>query len=148
MKLFSWGIPVDLPCPPGGEGPVPDWSKLKFNPLGLYNLRRRLGTLCKEPGIFSQYKPSFLASDIAWFAGGASEDGAHSVMVDHFHSAFDTLREHTPSGPPGQRLWNDVCKQIQGTTFDLVHLQIFPTHPQLIYSQYRQPYGTVHLVGV
>ena len=110
MKEFSWGIPVDIPCPPGGEGPLPSWSELKFNPLGLYNLRRRLGALWKEPGIFMQHKSAFLASDIAWFAAGASVDGAHGIPSDAFHPLLETFCEHSPQGPAGQRLRTDVHK--------------------------------------
>jgi hypothetical protein len=110
----------DIPCPPGGEGPLLLWADLKFNPLGLYNLRRRLGVLTKEPGIFLQYKDAFLASDIAWFAAGASTDGTHVLPMGSFHPSFETFRMNTPQGSAGQKLRTDVRKQIQNLTFDLV----------------------------
>jgi len=110
----------DIPCPPGGEGPLPSWADLKFNPLGLYNLRRRLGVLADEPGVFSQYKDAFLASDIAWFAAGASTDGTHALPTGFFHPSFEILRNHNPLGPPGQKIRTDVRKRIQNLTFDLV----------------------------
>jgi hypothetical protein len=120
MSPFNWGVTVDIPCPPGGNSPIPAWTELKFNPLGLYNLRRRLGALPKEPGIFTRFKESFLASDIAWLAAGASEDGSHHLLHDRFHPLFQTFREHTPTGSSGQKLRNDVRKRIQQLLFDTV----------------------------
>src|ERR1700678_1039496 len=76
------------------------WSDLKFNPLGLYSLRQRLGLLSDQRGIFTRYQQSFLASDIAWFAAGASEDKKHHVHPNTFHSLFGVSRENTPTGVP------------------------------------------------
>jgi hypothetical protein len=77
MPWSGWGTHVDISMPPGGNGGVPNWAELKFNPLGLYNLRCRLGALSREPGMFMRYKDRFLHSDIAWFASGLHTDGQH-----------------------------------------------------------------------
>ena len=117
---------VHLQSPPGAEGPLPSWADLKFNPVGLYSLRRRLGTLPKEPGIFTRYKNSFLGSDIAWFAAGASEDNKHHIQRDTFHPLFTISRENLPIGPQGNQLRNGVRTNLRQLTFDLVRL--FHTH--------------------
>jgi hypothetical protein len=91
MRWTGWRVPNDMPIPPGGDGPiVPHWSDLKFNPLGIYNLRRRLGALSHEPGTFMRYKQNFLHSDIAWFTTGLHNDGQHGTARDTFHSLFHT----------------------------------------------------------
>jgi hypothetical protein len=43
----------------------------------------------------------FIASDVAWLAGGASTDGQHAVDPDLFFKEFDDLRNATPSGTAG-----------------------------------------------
>ncbi|KAF8230973.1 hypothetical protein L208DRAFT_1378310 [Tricholoma matsutake] len=42
---FKWGVPVSIPVPPYGDGDIPPWSDLKFNPLGIYNLCHHIGVL-------------------------------------------------------------------------------------------------------
>ena len=73
-------LPTSVPTPPGADTPIPDWSLLKFNPLGIYNLRRHLGVVSDQPGLFKRYQDRFLASDIAWFAAGLVFEGwVHST---------------------------------------------------------------------
>ena len=107
--------------PPVGYGgqPLP-WSDLKFNPLGLYSLRRRLGMLSDQRGIFTRYQQSFLASDLAWFAAGASEDKMHHVQPNTFHSLFGVSRENTPTGALGSKLRAGIREHLRQLTFDLV----------------------------
>ena len=107
--------------PPVGYGgqPLP-WTELKFNPLGLYSLRQRLGMLSDECGIFAKYQQSFLASDIAWFAASTSEDNAHHVLLSTFHSLFGVSRENTPTGAPGNKLCGGIRHHLRQLTFDLV----------------------------
>jgi hypothetical protein len=80
----------------------------------------------KEPGIFTRYKNSFLGSDIAWFAAGASEDNKHHIQRDTFHPLFTISRENLPIGPQGNQLRNGVRTNLRQLTFDLVRL--FHTH--------------------
>lgn len=115
---FTWGVPVTIPCPPGGTGPIPDWAELKFNPLGVYNLRRRLGALRREPGVFTEYQRNFTAADIAWFAAGAATDDTHQSGCRGFHQLFDIAREG--GGKDGSRLRGELEDTIQGLTFDMV----------------------------
>jgi hypothetical protein len=101
-------------------GPLLPWSELKFNPVGLCNLRNRLGRFPKEPGIFTRHQERFLASDIAWFAAGASDDDNHHVKPDTFHELFKVCRENLPTGPQGHQLWSSFRQNLQQLTFDLV----------------------------
>lgn len=111
---------IQLNNPTSVEGPPLTWSELKFNPIGLYSLQRRLGSLSREPGIFNRYQQSFLASDIAWFAAGASEDGQHVVNRDTFHPTFSIFRENLPTGTAGTTLRANLRQNIRQTIFDLV----------------------------
>lgn len=120
MHWAGWGTPIDISIPPGGDGNVPDWSDLKFNPLGLYNLRRRLGALHREPGVFMRYKANFLSSDLAWFASGMHKDGQHATPRDTYHPLFLTAREHTGTGEPATKLRNKLRDAVRDEIFDLV----------------------------
>ena len=119
-SLFNWGAPVDITMPPSGDGAVPPWTDLKFNPLGLYNLRRHIGILAGEPGIFTRYQSRFEAADVAWFAAGASEDNNHHVPADTFHQAFAIMRSNLPSGEEGKKWRKQVWSRLQKIIFDLV----------------------------
>src|ERR1700761_8939158 len=53
--VHNWGIPgINIPVPPTRVGPAqnaPALRSLRFSPLGLYDLRRRLGVFPTEPRI-------------------------------------------------------------------------------------------------
>ncbi|KAF8874790.1 hypothetical protein BD779DRAFT_1678569 [Infundibulicybe gibba] len=93
---LHWETDINISAPPGGDGPLPSWDQLKFNPLGIYNLRRRLGAFPTEPGIFTAYKSRFEAADVAWFAAGLSVDGKHELPKDSFHPLFIESRQDLP----------------------------------------------------
>jgi hypothetical protein len=109
-----------LQPPIGYGGQALPWSDLKFNLLGLYSLRQRLGMLSGQHGIFTRYQQSFLASDLAWFAAGASEDEMHHVQPNTFHPLFGVSRENTPTGKPGNKLRAGIRQHLRQLTFDLV----------------------------
>ena len=121
MKWSGWGFAANIPVPPGGATQIiPEWIDLKFNPLGLFNLRRRLGALGDQPGIFTRYQGKFLQSDISWFAAGLHTDGQHFTPVDRCHPLFLTAREHTGVGVQAIRLRNDARDAVRDGVFDLV----------------------------
>ncbi|KAJ7692022.1 hypothetical protein B0H14DRAFT_3531663 [Mycena olivaceomarginata] len=123
----DWGIPgINIPVPPTREGsgpfqrPLP-FKRLIFGPLGLYDLRRRLG-VPQDPGVFERYRERFLTSDLAWFAAGKSADGMHIPQQAGFFPEFGALRDTLPTGPVGseaRRLLND---KMQLAVFDLATL--------------------------
>lgn len=116
----GWGTPIDIPIPPGGEGDVPDWSDLKFNPLGIYNLCHHLGALQRKPGTFMKYKSHFLSSDIAWFSAGIHKDGQHVMPRDTYHPLFLTAHKYTGTGESATKLRNKLRDAVRDEVFDLV----------------------------
>ncbi|KAJ7885044.1 hypothetical protein B0H14DRAFT_3431988 [Mycena olivaceomarginata] len=125
---YNWDIPdVDVPVPPTlpGVGPlrVPiAWNRLKFGPLGLYVLRRHLGAYPHAPGLFQQYRNRFLTSDIAWFAGGLSTDGAHTPGGVGFFPEFNAMHNTLPAGPAGNEARRALNEQMQHAVFDMATL--------------------------
>ncbi|KAJ7259984.1 hypothetical protein B0H12DRAFT_1069881 [Mycena haematopus] len=126
MFVHDWGIPgINLPVPPARVGPsrdVPPFKTLRFSPLGLYDLRRRLGAHPSEPGVFLRYRERFLTSDVAWFAGGASTDGKHVPATPGFFSDFATLRDSLPTGAVGNEARRMLNERMQHAVFDLATL--------------------------
>jgi hypothetical protein len=98
----------------------PHFRDLKFNPIGLYDLRRRLGVLSRQPGIYTTFRTRFDAADLAWLAAGASDDGQHAVPRETFFPAFHTLRKSLPTGGTGRNHRNTFSSKIQTVIFDLV----------------------------
>ncbi|KAJ7697392.1 hypothetical protein B0H17DRAFT_1197452 [Mycena rosella] len=123
--VYNWGLPgINIPAPltRDGYGPsaVPiQWSRLKFSPIGLYDLRRRQGVLRREPGVFQQFRQRFITSDIAWFAAGASTDGRHIPGHNSFFPEFDALRHSLPTGRIGSAARKDLNDQLETAVFDL-----------------------------
>ncbi|KAJ6594080.1 hypothetical protein B0H19DRAFT_1093673 [Mycena capillaripes] len=124
--VHDWGIPgIDINVPPAREGPFRDalsFRRLQFSPLGLYDLRRRLGAQPNEPGVFQRFQNRFLTSDIAWFAGGASTDGKHVPTTPGFFSEFFSLRDSLPTGPIGNEARRKLNEKMQHAIFDLATL--------------------------
>ncbi|KAJ6624400.1 hypothetical protein B0H10DRAFT_2212813 [Mycena sp. CBHHK59/15] len=122
--VHNWGLPgINIDSPPVREGyvigPTPSpFPSLRFSPLGLYDLRRHLGVFPCQPTLFVQNMPRFLASDVAWFAGGTSTDGRH--LTDGFHREFVELRQMLPVGSYEAR--KHLNLRIQHTVFDLATL--------------------------
>ncbi|KAJ7088985.1 hypothetical protein C8R44DRAFT_892605 [Mycena epipterygia] len=123
--VHNWGLPgIDIPVPLTRDGYGPSavpihWSHLKFSPIGLYDLRRRLGVLRRQPGVFQQFQQRFITSDIAWFAAGASTDGCHIPGHDSFFPEFDALRHSLPTGRVGSTARKDLNEQLETAVFDL-----------------------------
>ncbi|KAJ6476563.1 hypothetical protein DFH09DRAFT_1342444 [Mycena vulgaris] len=124
-KSWNWGLPgIQIAEPPIARSAdlttvPPAYEDLKFNPLGLYNLRRRLGVLVSEPGIFNHFQHKFEAADLAWLAAGASQDGRHSIEPSHFFPAFTTLRDSLPTDKIGREHRKWFSKRIMSLLCDL-----------------------------
>ncbi|KAJ6568721.1 hypothetical protein B0H19DRAFT_1373239 [Mycena capillaripes] len=122
---WNWGIPgLQLDPPPMAQGAdptadPPNFQDLKFNPIGLYDLRRRLGVLHRQPGIFTTFRAKFDAADLAWLAAGASDDGQHGVPLETFFPAFHTLRKSLPPASVGREQRTLFSNRIQKVIFDL-----------------------------
>lgn len=126
----NWGIPgINISPPPVQDGyvltPTPQpYSRLQFTPVGLYDLRRRVG-VPREPGIFQQYRPCWFASDLGWHAAGLSTDGNHLRTANTFAPEFDSLRESLPTGIVGGEARKALNERIQHLTFDMVRRLAF-----------------------
>ncbi|KAF8200636.1 hypothetical protein K438DRAFT_1966103 [Mycena galopus ATCC 62051] len=128
--VFAWnwgiaGLVIPVPAVRDGIGPsqiVPSWSRLKFSPIGVFDLCRRLGVHASEGGVFQRYRDRFLTSDIAWFAGGASTDGLHAPTQPGFFPDFDALRQTLPSGAAGNEARRALDDRMQHAVFDLATL--------------------------
>ncbi|KAJ7118515.1 hypothetical protein C8R43DRAFT_1137261 [Mycena crocata] len=109
--VHNWGRPgIDIPTPGwlDGYGPNPTplpYDRLKLAPTGLFDLRRNIGILSGQPGVFEEYLGRFLASDIAWFVDGASTDNKHHPSVPGFFPEFKNFAA--------------LNARIQNLTFDL-----------------------------
>ena len=100
MQHWNWGIPVSILEPPGASPQPQAWNKLKFNPTGLFDLRRRIGVFASEPGVYNDHCTRFNAADLAWFAAGLSTEVLH-LTQNAFAPEFSTLRQTTPTGQVG-----------------------------------------------
>ena len=119
MHNWNWGIPVSIP-EPLGAGPQPQkWNQLKFNQIGLFDLRRRIGAFASEPGVYEEHRTRFDAADLAWFAAGLSTEVVH-LTQNAFPPDFSTLRLAAPTGQAGSYARSALRTRVQKLTFDLV----------------------------
>jgi hypothetical protein len=119
---------------PPNAGPVPlSWHSLAFHPLGLYDLRRHLGRLPKEPGIYDAFLDRFKYSDLAWFAPGLAKKTSVDTNPNSFHPEYLALRSALPKNSTGTEHRKALRKQLQALTFDCVHQSFqFYTHTGIL----------------
>jgi hypothetical protein len=103
--LWNWKVPGIVVNPPSTRKEISEypaaWDELTFDPLGAYDLRRHLGAETDEQGRFMTSRRRFQASEVAFLAAGASEDGQHSVPANSFFPEFKRLRDVLSEGPSG-----------------------------------------------
>ncbi|KAJ7511767.1 hypothetical protein B0H11DRAFT_2214644 [Mycena galericulata] len=121
---FNWRVPgVTVPVPPTrvplSVTRITPWDRLEFTPAGAYEVRRHLGVDVDEYGRFNLSRDSFLASDIAFLAAGASEDGKHSDFPYQFFPEFHALYKSTPKGSVGSVARKDFGMKCRQLIFDL-----------------------------
>ncbi|KAJ7495749.1 hypothetical protein B0H11DRAFT_2227267 [Mycena galericulata] len=122
--VFNWHVPgVTVPVPPTrvplSATRITPWDRLEFTPAGAYEVRRHLGVDVDEYGRFNLSRDSFLASDIAFLAAGASEDGKHSDSPYQFFPEFHALYKSTPKGSVGSVARKDFGMKCRQLIFDL-----------------------------
>lgn len=122
MPNFSWGTPgIEIPPPTATSltQPVPrTFSKLSFDPQGVYDLRRMLGALPPYPGQYTTNQFRFNAADVAFFAAGCSNDGKHVTAHDEFHSTLVSM--YQPAGKFGTDSRHKLRDVTQKLVFDAV----------------------------
>ena len=121
MQHWNWGIPVAIPEPPNAGAQPLGWDDLKFNQIGLFDIRRRIGVFASEPGVYDKHRTQFNAADLAWFASGLSTD-IIQLTQNVFTHEFNILRQGMPSGQTSSQVWAVIHTRIQKLTFDLVHV--------------------------
>jgi hypothetical protein len=125
---FDWGVAgISIPIPHGRDGqppgPIPqEWDQLFLSPLGAYDLRRKLGVLLSEPGIFMRYQRNFEAADLAWLATGASTDDKHKLDRNNtFFPELVALRDSLPLAKNGGgEMRREFEKKFKRVIWDLV----------------------------
>ncbi|KAJ7041289.1 hypothetical protein C8F04DRAFT_1253353 [Mycena alexandri] len=125
-SAFNWQVPgISIPVPPS-RNPLPaqpePWDNLKFTPTGQYDVRRHLGVVLDEFGRFNRSRPRFLASDLAWLAAGASEDGHHTPASDKFSPEWHDLWNSLPTGTTGSDARKQFINHVRQLLFDLATL--------------------------
>lgn len=85
---FSWepGINITPPTADADNITVPtSFDDLTFDPQGVYDLRRMLGSSPSDPQGYKNNQHRFDAADVAWFASGCATDGRHAFPHDEVH---------------------------------------------------------------
>jgi hypothetical protein len=121
MQSWNWGIPVAIYEPTGASAQPLGWDLLKFNQVGLFDVRRCIGVFATEPGVYDRHRAKFDAADLTWFAAGLSTDVLHFTQ-NVFPPEFGILRQGMPSGQAGSQARAAIRSHIQKLTFDLVRM--------------------------
>ena len=100
MQHWNWGIPIAIPEPPNAGAQPLGWDNLKFNQIGLFDIRCRIGVFASEPGVYDKHHTRFDAADLAWFASGLSTD-VIQLTQNVFAHEFNILCQGMPSGQTG-----------------------------------------------
>ncbi len=119
--VFTWepGINITPPTADANHVALPSsFDELTFDPQGVYDLRRMLGTAPTYRGGYMANQHRFDAADIAWFAAGCSTDGKHTFPHTEFHPIMTRLHLHA-AGPDGRRI---LRERIQSLVFDAVRV--------------------------
>jgi hypothetical protein len=113
-------LPDNVEKPPYSTSPVPsNLGDLKFNPLDVYNLRRFIGALPENPGVYATFRDRFDAADIAYFAAGCATDGKHDVGKNRFHSMVKDVYS-CRYGSFNYESRKKLRDRVQALTFDMV----------------------------
>lgn len=104
---------------PANASPTPmTWDRLRFSPVAIYDLRRRLGFMPHESSVYARYQHRFDLSDISWFAAGlASTPGIYDGTP--FTTTMTELRTLTPA-PTGNDMRRALRERLRTGVFDMV----------------------------
>lgn len=106
---------------PSGAGaqPLVPLSQVKYNALGIYDLRRHCGTLPHEPGVYETHRPCFDAADLAWIATSLSlASNSQPIPPNSFPPELAVLRHGMPSNSSATRA--AMRARLQKLIFNLV----------------------------
>jgi len=94
------------------------WTELKFDLMGLQNLRWILGFHSSMSNLFPTRQAHFEASDIAWLAAGTHSDGNHAQNSHEFHPMYMQLYNDTRNAGKLER--KALIQKIEFLVYDLV----------------------------
>ena len=110
-------VPIPLPHT-AGASPLP-WASLAFHPLGLLDLRRRLGKPPLDYHLYKTLQPRFEAADLAWFAAGLASQSC-IIQKEDFYPELNVLRSNTEKDSKGTEARAALRKCVRDLTFDCV----------------------------
>jgi hypothetical protein len=115
----SWGTNVNIPVPSGAGAQPLSPSQIKYNTLGINNVRRHCGTLPHEPGVYEANRPCFDAADLAWIATSLNlASNFYPVAPNSFPPEYAVLRNGMPKNSSGTRA--TMRAHLQKLIFNLV----------------------------
>jgi hypothetical protein len=110
---------VAIPFPyTAGASPLP-WASLAFHPLGLLDLRRRLGKPQLDHNLSKTLQPHFEAADLAWFSAGLASQSCN-IQKEDFYPELNVLRSNTEKDSKGTEARAALRKRVRDLTFDCV----------------------------
>ena len=110
---------VAIPLP-HNAGPSPlSWTSLAFHPLGLFDLRRRLGKPILQPDLYKSLQARFEAADLAWFAAGLASQLCN-IHQEEFYPELIALHSNTEKDGKGTEARAALRKRVRDLTFDCV----------------------------
>lgn len=112
----DWGI--DVPVHAGGA--LTPWAHLKFNPIGVFDLRRYQGTHPSYPSFYSSNVHCFRSSDLAWFASGMHADGNHHYSPETFHPMYIELWNDTKNSAASKIERKALQDELEVLVWDMV----------------------------
>ena len=108
---------IAIPLPHNtGPSPLP-WTSLAFHPLGLFDLRRRLGKPSLDPNLSKSFQARFEAADLAWFAAGLASQSCN-IHQKEFYPELFVLRTNTEKDSKGTEARAALRKRVRDLTFD------------------------------
>ena len=119
--MHNWGTKVNIPAPPGaGDKPQP-LSQVKYDTVGLYDVRRHCGALPHEPGIYDIHRACFDVADLAWIATSLDlASNSQTIAQNTFPPEFKCLRDGMPPKSSAKR--TTMRAALQKLIFNLVCL--------------------------
>ena len=117
--MHNWGINVNIPAPPGAGAQPLALSQVRYDPLGLYDIRRHCGALPHEPGVYEAHRSCFDAADLAWIATSLGlASNSQPIPQNSFPPEFSVLRQGMQKNSSGTRAM--MRSHHQKLIFDLV----------------------------
>ena len=136
---------VPFPLPHNASSSPLPWTSLAFHPLGLLDLRRRLGKPSLDPDLYKSFQDRFEAADLAWFASGLAFQSCN-IKQEEFYPELDVLRSNTERDGKGTEARAALRKRVRDLTFDCVcPFSVYSQH--LIHINISLPCGIVLLEG-